>query len=449
MKSVSKIFQVLLLIMSFAAATYAGETSERPLSLAEALEIGQQQGYAVLIARAQLSEAKGQSLEAWSGFLPRLTLSETYIKTNEPVSVFGLKLKQGVFSQQDFALPALNNPAKFENYTGLAKLEVPLLNLDAVFGKAAAVKMVSARKAGLKRAGQVLTHYIRAAYYGLLLSRQNLQAIRAAVASAETHRDNARAAYQEGLISRADFLAAEVRLAELLEQEIMAGNQVHQVNDGLKLLLGVADAVVFVPTDSMTVPMVSIDSENPFIALGERADLAAFRFQEQAARRNLWAVRGRWMPRVNAFGLREWNGAEAFRDNSNNWTVGVQLSWNVFDGFGHWGRSKQAAAKLSQVRYQHSQARQQAENEVAAAMRNIRAARQRIKVAEGAVQQARESLNIVEARFREGLEKTSELLDKEVMFTNAKLRLLKAVHDYNLALSEYELASGAKILENN
>ncbi|MCB0287888.1 MAG: TolC family protein, partial [Calditrichaeota bacterium] len=49
---------------------------------------------------------------------------------------------------------------------------------------------------------------------------------------------------------------------------------------------------------------------------------------------------------------------------------------------------------------------------------------------------------ITEQRYREGLEKTSDLLDREAMFTNAKLRLLKAKHDFQLAVSQLNFATG-------
>ena len=83
----------------------------------------------------------------------------------------------------------------------------------------------------------------------------------------------------------------------------------------------------------------------------------------------------------------------------------------------------------------------QAENEISAAYRNVSVARQRIAVAKRAVEQAQISLQITEKRFAEGLVKTADLLDSEVMFTNAHLRWLKANYDYLVAFCEWEYAT--------
>jgi outer membrane protein TolC len=65
-----------------------------------------------------------------------------------------------------------------------------------------------------------------------------------------------------------------------------------------------------------------------------------------------------------------------------------------------------------------------------------------VGVAEKAVLHARESLRIVEARFEQGLEKVSELLDREAARTNAELRLQRAMYDFKVARSELKFHLG-------
>jgi len=435
-------FLFLPMLFLLAISGRAEPANTRPLSLNEALALSSEGSYQLHIARQQLAEAKGQNLKAWRGFLPHFTITERYLKTDDPVSVFGLKLKQGVFSQQDFGLSALNDPDKFENYTTEFRVELPILNLDAIFGKSAATMMVKAQRQGVQRAKEAVAFQTKSAYYGLILSYQSLRAIEQAIKSAQAHRDDAKAALDQGMISEADYLAAEVRLGELQEQKISAANQIRNVSDGLKLIMGMASDEVLFPTDSLTISgSISADA-NTQAALENRADLRAILFQKKAAGRNLWAKGGAWLPRINGFGIREWNGADAFQKDASNFTLGVQLSWNIFDGFGHLGRRQQAAAKKHQADVRYRRAMQQARNEIAAARRNLQAAQQRIAVAQKAVRQATESLHITEQRFREGLAKTADLLDREAMQTNARLRFLKAKHDYLVAASELDFALG-------
>jgi outer membrane protein TolC len=432
----------LLYLIFHLSPSYAQNGAVRPLSLAEAVDIARKQSYQIQIAESQVAQAKGQSLESWSGFLPHFSISENYVKSNDPVMVFSFKLKQGIFNQNDFNLSTLNNPDAIENFTTSFQVQQPILNFDAIFGKSAASLGVKAREQMLARSQEAISLHVKKAYYGLILANENLKAISEAVAAAQRHRDDAKAALDEGIINEADYLGAEVRLAELQEQRITAEHQIANASDGLKFVMGFEEDFLIVPTDSIAAP-AEIPTENNFDEqIAWRSDLRAVHFQTQAARRNLWMQRSGWLPRLNAFGGIEWNASEVFRKDASSWAVGFQMQWQVFDGLGNFGRSQKAKAEAEAVAVQSREAEEKAKMEVRQAQRAVQSAQQRLSVAESAVKQASASLRIVEERFREGLEKTSDLLDKEVMLTNARLRYLKARHDYAIAASELQFALG-------
>ena len=440
MKALTRYLLILVMTL-YSLAAMADTGSPRSLTLAEALRLSSENSYALRLALQQQAEARGKNLEAWSGILPRLSISENFMRSDDPVTVFGLKLKQGIFAASDFDLGALNAPAIFENYTTTFRLDVPLINLDAILGKSAATMMKQSAQAGADRTRQAVEYQTKSAYYGLILAHESLKAIDEALTSAQAHRDDASAALEQGIINQAAFLAAEVRLAELQEQLLIAESQVRNASDALSLTIGLDRYEWLMPTDSIMqhkgiAPDVNTDH------LSRRPDLQAMAFREKAAARNLLASRSTWLPRLNAFGIQEWNADKILGNLADNFTVGAQLSWQIFDGFGRMGRQQQAAAQRRQATLQHRQALHQARNEYAAAQRGVHVSRKRIAVAEQAVAQARQSLHITEARYREGLEKTSDLLDREVMLTNARLRLLKAKHDYQLALSELTFVTG-------
>lgn len=415
----------------------------RPLSLDEALDLARENNHQIQIALSQLEQAKGQKMESWSGFLPNVTISETFMRSNDPVAVFGMKLRQGIFTEMDFSIPALNDPDDIENYNTSFAVQQPLLNVDAIFGRAAASAGVKAREFGLQRTEEAIALYVEKAYFGLILARNHLTAIEQAIKAVEAHNREAQAAFDKGLVTEADLLAANVRLAELQEQKIMAANQIEAANDGLTLLLALPETTTIEPTDSLTVAPDLPDVPNPQNLSEQRADLLAMRYQEKAYKHQLNMERGGWLPRLNAFGMYDWHAADPFKDDGTNWTVGVALQWNVLDGLGRFGRVKTAAARRQEVRHQLKQAEAKSRTEVTQAYRALEAARQRIDVAETAVAQADESLRIVRARFQEGLERSSELLTRETALTQARLRLLNATYDYKVAQSELQFYLGS------
>ncbi len=439
---IKKLIQSLLLVAASVTVASAQNGDFRPIALEEALSLARQNNHQARIARSQVDQARGKNVESWRGFLPHVSISENYMRSNDPVNVFMMKLKQGIFTQQDFDIRALNDPAELDNFTTSFQVEQPILNFDAIYGKSAAGLGVKASQEAARRAQETVALHVKKAYYGLILARERVNTLDAAIRSAEAHRDNAKLAYEQGLVTHADYLTAEVRLAELREQRITAHHDVANASDMLRFMTGIQQPVMLSPTDSLALPAVTLSEAEGTPAITKRADLRALRFQTRAARRSLWMQRSGWFPRLNAFGAIEWNAASAFSDDATSWVVGLQLEWKLFDGLGHFGRAKAASAQRQIASVRLQQAEEQAQLEVRKAQRAVKAARDRIEVAEKARQQAREALTMTEARFEQGLEKTADLLDREAAFTGAGLRLLKARHDYIIAVNELEYAAG-------
>jgi outer membrane protein TolC len=431
--------QLTMFFLLLTGSLHAQQSATYELSLDQALQFAADSSHQIQIARGQLEQAKGRNLESWRAFLPDVTLSENFMRSTDPVAVFSMKLKQGVFTEADFDINTLNNPEAFENFTAAIQIKQPLINIDAFYGKSAASLGAQAQEAAYLRAGEAVDLAVTRAYYGLILARESLKAVEEALQSATLHRDDAKTAMDAGLINEADFLGAQVRLAELTENRISTQNMVDNA-DALKFMIGLDNDATIVPTDTLLTAAIE---EPESFSTASRKDLIALSLKQKAAHRNLWINRGGWIPRLNAFGGWEWNGAKLFEQNATNWTVGLQLQWNIFSGLGHFGRSKQAAAEKQIVQVQYRQAKDKANMQVRQARRALEATKKRINVAETAVNQASESLRIVEARFRQGLEKTSDLLDKEVALTNSRLRLLKAKYDHILAAEELKFATGS------
>ena len=165
---------LLSIILVAAFASHASGASQRRLSLDEALMLAKDNNYQILIAKTHLDKAEGQNLEGWQAFLPKLTLSEGYIRSDEPVAVFGSKLRQGIFSQDDLALDELNYPDPITDFATIIRLEQPLINVDAIYGKASAGSARKANEYALERTEEAISLEVEKAYYRLILAHSNL-----------------------------------------------------------------------------------------------------------------------------------------------------------------------------------------------------------------------------------------------------------------------------------
>src|SRR6266567_4745963 len=86
------------------------------LSLRQAIQLALKQNPDVDAARAMAEEAKAGAALARAQYLPQIGFTEDMSRGNDPVYVFGTRLRQQRFKQADFALDALNKPEPIGNF---------------------------------------------------------------------------------------------------------------------------------------------------------------------------------------------------------------------------------------------------------------------------------------------------------------------------------------------
>ena len=101
----------LLLCMSGVASI-----AQEPLTLRQAIDRALGQNPEAAIARADGQEAKAAANLARTQLLPQLNFTEDISRGNDPVYVFGTRLRQRQFTQADFTLDALNFPQPIGNF---------------------------------------------------------------------------------------------------------------------------------------------------------------------------------------------------------------------------------------------------------------------------------------------------------------------------------------------
>jgi outer membrane protein TolC len=123
-------------------------------------------------------------------------------------------------------------------------------------------------------------------------------------------------------------------------------------------------------------------------------------------------------------------------------SVGVQLSWNIFGGFRRAAVVEQRQVAVNQAQIDRDQLLAQVRVEVQQALRNLEAARERIRSRQANVERA--ELNYEMAQKRLGVRAATQLQLREAsdQLDQARLNYLQAVYDYLDAKSAYETAIG-------
>jgi outer membrane protein len=107
------------LISSTAGIARAQQGQNSELSLQQAAAVALEKNPLRKAALADTKSARAAIREAQSGMLPHVSFSEIATRGDDPVYVFGSKLRQQRFTAENFAPPLnrLNNPLPYGNFT--------------------------------------------------------------------------------------------------------------------------------------------------------------------------------------------------------------------------------------------------------------------------------------------------------------------------------------------
>ena len=120
-----------------------------------------------------------------------------------------------------------------------------------------------------------------------------------------------------------------------------------------------------------------------------------------------------------------------FQGNASGYLIGAQLSWDIFQGSKRFGKTQKSKAELEKSKLAYNQYVSQSNLELNKVKRQLVDAKNKLELTELAVQQSEESLRIRKNRFKEGLEKTSDLLQAETQFAQKQLEYYQTVFEYN------------------
>jgi outer membrane protein TolC len=175
-------------------------------------------------------------------------------------------------------------------------------------------------------------------------------------------------------------------------------------------------------------------------AMVNRPEIRRSRHIIDAAKERVRGARGELLPRLDLIGGFGASG-HSFGTGSSDYTLGASLTFNIFDA-GRKARIKQARAAEAVASAEQEQLANRIRFEVVRAYQQYVTARERVKVASRVVDQAKESLRIVQDRYREGLTTVTETIRAETTFVRARQTLLAARYDQYIGYAGILLATG-------
>lgn len=435
---------LFLMPVQLLAQSTSNEDYRLTVSLQEAIEIALEKNFSIEQAEFDVDKTRAQYRQTNALFLPQLSFEYNAVSTNDPLNVFGFKLKQEVVSQQDFNPILLNNPDAYENYSAKFEVRQPLFNPDMMMQRGAVRSQLNSVQEQLQGTKNNVRYQVHSQYYSLILHTRQLEVIETALETASEHRRQAQNFYEEGLLSREDFLAARVYELEMESRKINTENQLTSVREEMALLLGLAGSVEIIPTEKMAgIEETSIPSDITNIRVNN-AQTRAIEQRVNAAEKMSRSAKFSFLPKINLFGSYEYNDSDFASFGANSYMIGANLRWNIFSGFSQAGKVMEARADYRKAQSMQQNHMFEMENRVREAYRALEHAEKELELTEESITQSTEDVKIRTNRYREGMERTTDLLEAETKLAEAKLKNVMALYKYNMSIAALEM-----LLEQN
>jgi outer membrane factor, OMF family len=418
----------------------------RPLGLLEAENLAEVNNPNLKLIATQVDQAQSNlraQIALWyptlslnANALPSYTAGQQFTQDNNPVTPNGnTTTNRWFYGAQVQAQWALINPQR-----------VPAIAAarDA-FEKARDQYLIALRELRLQ---------VDVAYFDLQQADDSVRIGQESVRASMVSLRDARARFQAGVATKLEVLEAETQLArdQQLLTESLAGQAVAR-----RTLAAILDLPQNV-TPTAKDPARVVGTWQPSL---EESIIAAFAFREELdqalldisiANSNANQALGAVQPFLNIFNnflAGRYQGNQSVLvdlPGSQGWnvdnTIGLNVTWNIFDGGAARARSRAAKQQAQQFTYEFARRRDDIRREVETSFYELEKNNRNITTTSREVISARESLRLARLRLEAGVTTQREVVDNQRDLTQAEVRHSNAISSYNKRLAELRRRTG-------
>ena len=382
---------------------------EIALSLTEAIERGLRYNLGAILGGAAVAGASGARKEALADLLPQLRAGVVESRQIINLAAYGFTGP---------GIPQLVGP--FNLFDARAYLHQTILDLKALNRSRASVDSLEAARQDEHGARDLVVLVCGQAYLQAVAGESRIAAARAQLDTAEALLAVARDRKAAGLGAGIEVLRAQVQEQSLRQRLIVAEQDTAKEKLVLARAIGLPLGQRFRLADPMpTTPPVPLTVEEAVErAWAGRPDLKAAQARVDAAEALRKAAQGEGLPSLAVSGDYGAIGNDVPGSRAT-FTLGVALRVPLFEGGRVQARVREADAREQQERARLADVRARIYYEVQSVFLDLKAAEERVGVAESARALAREQLEQAKDRFASGVADNVEVVQAQEALANA------------------------------
>lgn len=284
-------------------------------------------------------------------------------------------------------------------------------------------------------------------YANLLAAQQTVKVYEKAVAQREEHLHEAEVKSEAGLKPEIDVYTAKSELARAKMNRVDARNAVATGKVALDNVMGLGpNAPDYQLAEVLTYQEITEPLDGYLkTAFAQRPDLKMLQDEARAVGAQIQEYRSDYLPSVGATAGYSARGQDL--PASNNFDVGVLISWPIFNGFLTDHEMAEAALHQDAIRHSIEDIRQRIFLQVKSGFLDWQASVERIHRAEQTVAASRVELELAEKRYETGLGNIIELTDAQRRFTQDEADYVQALGQFSIAKAALDRDVGAGLPE--
>jgi outer membrane protein TolC len=398
-------------------------SGEIPLSLTDAIDRGLLYNLGSILGGAAVSAAEGARRAALADLLPQLRAGVLGSRQKVNLAAYGFSMP---------GMPSVVGP--FNLFDARAYVEQTVLDFKALNRSRAASDSLEAARQDEHSVRDLVVLVCGQLYLQAVSGEGRIAAARAELKTAEALLGLARDRKTTGLGAGIDVLRAQVQVQSQQQRLIVAEQEAAREKLALARAVGLPLGQRFRLSDEMPfAPVVSMTAEEATRrAVEGRPDLKAARARVQAAEALEKAARGEGLPSLAVSGDFGAIGNDVAGSRAT-FTVGASLKVPVFAGGRVAAKVHEARAHLAQERARLQDLEASIYYEVRNVFLDLKAASDRVEVAESTRSLAREQLQQARDRFEAGVADNLEVVQAQETLADAEESHIASLYAYNAA----------------
>lgn len=435
------------------------------IDLDESIKLAQENNKEIQAEKYSLKSAKWGKFDAFSNFLPRVSLNSAIVRIDDETFDEAAQIMQvpvlssigmptGDFIP--FSASAMGSGIYQTSYTNNITVQQPIFNGGKIILGYQLTNLVKEQaEIALENKELDVSYAVASTYFGFLKLKDIQKLTKKSLSSSISHLEKVEKNFEVGSAKKSDILQWKVKLNNDKTSNFEIENGLNEILSFWKNLIGVEESI---PTeinlekyDSEIDTFASMELSNIKVAKQDflkRVEIASptlnsIDLANKMMKKSYWMTKSNFLPSLNLqFDYQIESDDEFDFSGDDNWNLVAAISVPLFTSGSNFSKVKQAKYELLKTNKQTEYARDNymvaAENVFNKLITNARI----INDNKVALEFAKENHKLINKLFEQGMITNSELLDAEIMLFGSEMNLISSYYDYVLTKFEMKKYKG-------